>query len=372
MFRVFVVHDQKRARLVTWAARVDGLDDAPRTGRGCQRRIGEVRLDELGDQFGRAVVQSVRPRHDDDVEVREHRQHVSAVDSYERIALTDDDQRGHDEVRQPLQGRVAGHRLEQRQALEHSEPEVVADCDRDHRQRLSRSVHRHLAERSAEWSVVRAAGRRDQHRPLDAVGERRRELDDDRATERVADERRLLDADGVAVGHQGPRQPRQVERSVRVACSVPSRAGRARTCCGAERGGRRWARGTYPRSRTRGRARSSRPPDRRRGRHGETSASRRRSPNRAPTVGPVVGARLHHKAPARSAADPWQHAPSDDDACEDHPVQGDSPLTRSPSTVQAVIDRVRIGHFNRAATTLIAGGPRRCPRTRPQQETNEP
>ncbi len=177
-----------------------------------KRSAREVRLDQGRDQFGFAVVEGVRPAHLHRLDVRQAGEDVGAVDPHERVAVSSDHERGHDQVPHPFERRVAGHRLEQRQAPERAEPEVVANRDRQHRWGLAEPVNGHLPQRPGKWLVVGPAGRRDQDGVGDAVGERGRDLDDDRAAQRVADQRRPFDADGIAVGHEGPSEAREVER----------------------------------------------------------------------------------------------------------------------------------------------------------------
>ena len=71
------------------------------------------------------------------VDVGQAGEDVDAVDVDERVAVAGDHQRGHDQVRQAFERRVAGHRLEQRPAPEHAEPQVVANGDGQHRQRFA-------------------------------------------------------------------------------------------------------------------------------------------------------------------------------------------------------------------------------------------
>jgi hypothetical protein len=100
-------------------------------------------------------------------------------------------------VQQPFQRREQGHRSEQAQAVDRSEPDVVRQRHREHPRALTESILRELAERADERLVVLAACRRDQHEAVHPLGSRMRHLEPDGATHRVAEQNGLLDVEGV-------------------------------------------------------------------------------------------------------------------------------------------------------------------------------
>ena len=108
---------------------------------------------------GAVVVQGVRPGDTDGVDVRQRGEHVHAVEPHEGVAISGDHQRRNGQAWEPLQRRVPRHRLEQRQAAQQPEAQVVASGDRDQRERLAEPVDEHLSNRPGKWAVVRSPGR---------------------------------------------------------------------------------------------------------------------------------------------------------------------------------------------------------------------
>ena len=192
---------------VAWVTLDENLVDGRRPRDPDERCAVVVRLDERGQELRVGVVERVRAGDADDVDVREHVEHVDATVVHQRVPLADDDECGHHEVGEPLERRVARHGAEQPQAAHDAEAQVVAGRDAHHRRRLAQAVERHLTQRPRQRHVVRAAGRRHQHGTGDAVRERGGDLDHDGAAERVGDERRSFDAHGVAIRDHGARQP---------------------------------------------------------------------------------------------------------------------------------------------------------------------
>src|SRR6185312_2545337 len=91
-------------------------DDRSPPGLRPERLTGEIGLDELSDQLRIAVVEGMRARDGNDVEVRHDCQAGGIGNPNKWITQTGNHQRRSNEMRKTFQRRIASHRPEQRQA----------------------------------------------------------------------------------------------------------------------------------------------------------------------------------------------------------------------------------------------------------------
>ena len=155
--------------------------------------------------------------------------------------------------------------------------EVVTHRDRQHTERLTRTIERHLPDRSAHREVHRATRGRHEHRLLDAFRIRRGDLADDRTAQRVADERRLARRRPRRSTTTPPSRVPADRGHARAACCVPSPADRERMCETGASASPPSVPGRYRKSRSRARAPSPARRRRRRDIRGGTADTRRRS-----------------------------------------------------------------------------------------------
>ena len=242
-----------------------------------------------GDQLRCAEVEGMGPRHPYSGDVGQRGQHEGPGELHQRVTGSGDHQRRRVEQVQVGQRGVARHRLEQGQALQSAEPEVVARGDRQHRDRLAEAVLGHLTERAAERLVVGTSGGRDQDRTLDPVREAGRQLDDDRAAQRVPDQDGFLDPPPRRGRRPGPGPGPAGRGRAAGAGSGPSPGDPARRSGSARRGSPPSARGRSPRCRSRARARWCPPPAPQDGGTGGTTAGDRRSATPAPVAPAATG-----------------------------------------------------------------------------------
>ena len=136
----------------------------------------------------------------------------SAGAGHQRVPVSKDGEGRNSQGKQPIQRRILGKRTEHPHGAGDAEPQIVRYGHSQHPRRLSEAVVGDLSERPSKRLVVQTTSRRDEDRPLETIWIEVRELADDGAAHRVADQRYGLDLAVVEEGGRRMRHFRHVER----------------------------------------------------------------------------------------------------------------------------------------------------------------
>ncbi len=128
------------------------------------------------------------------------------------IPVPQHDQHRDGGAQEALDGREGDHRAEERPRLEDAVVQVVPDGDGRHAQRFSEAGQGELPDALDDRPVVGAAGGRDEDGPFDAIGMLGHEGARDRAAQRVAQQRRLVELDVIHEARDGIGQGGDAER----------------------------------------------------------------------------------------------------------------------------------------------------------------